>query len=134
TPDILNSNAQNNASAVSTTITPSADVNIVKTGPVGAVAGSNITYTVMLTNNGPSDAQTVSWSDVIPANTTFVSLTVPAGWTPSTPAVGATGTVTASRPLLISGSSATFTLVVKVDSGTAVGTVITNTATATAAT
>jgi uncharacterized repeat protein (TIGR01451 family) len=45
------------------------------------------------------------------------------------PAAGATGTVTATNATLIAASSATFTLVVNVDPGTAAGSLITNTAT-----
>jgi uncharacterized repeat protein (TIGR01451 family) len=130
TTDSFDTNSANNSSTVSTTVTTSADLNIVKTGPATAVAGSNITYTIVLTNNGPSDAQTVSWTDVLPANTTFVSFTAPVGWTTSTPVVGASGTVTASNALLTATTSVTFTLVVKVSAGTAAGTTIMNTATA----
>lgn len=134
TTDSFDTNTANNSSTASTTITPSADLGIAKTGPAGAVAGVNITYTIVLTNNGPSDAQTVSVSDAVPANTTFVSFTAPGGWTTSTPAVGGTGTVTASNALLVVGGSVTFTLVVNVNGATTTGTSITNTVTATAAT
>ena len=37
------------------------------------VAGNDITYTITVANAGPSDAQTVAITDIVPANTTFVS-------------------------------------------------------------
>jgi uncharacterized repeat protein (TIGR01451 family) len=134
TTDSFDSNGANNSSTASTTVTASADLTITKTGPANAAAGSNVTYTILLTNNGPSGAQTVSLSDAVPVNTTFVSFAAPAGWSATTPAVGGTGTVTASNPLFAAGTSATFTLVVNVNSGTTVGTIISNTATATSTT
>src|SRR5207237_1044895 len=65
-------------------------------------------------NPGPSDAQSVVLSDPLPAGTTFVSLVLPGGWTRTdTTAVGANGTITASRATLAAGSgNQTFTLVV----------------------
>ena len=37
------------------------------------------TYTIIVTNSGPSDAQTVKLTDATPLNTTFVSFTAPVG-------------------------------------------------------
>jgi uncharacterized repeat protein (TIGR01451 family) len=52
---------------------PQADVAVFKTGPTSGVAGSNLTYTVTVTNNGPSTATNVVVSDLLPAGFTFVS-------------------------------------------------------------
>ena len=124
------SNPANNTSPATTTITTSADVAVTKSDtPDPVLAGGNITYTLTATNNGPSDAASVVISDVLPANTTFVSMTVPAGWATTTPPAGSGGTVTATNSLLIAGASASFTLVVQVTAGTPVGTTITNAAT-----
>ena len=92
--------------------------------------GSNITYTLTVTN-GETTAVGVTLSDTLPANTTFQSFTAPSGWTVSTPAVGATGTVTASIGSLAANTSATFTLVVQVSSSAQGGSTIANTATIT---
>ncbi|HET7844677.1 MAG TPA: hypothetical protein VFL14_11040 [Xanthomonadales bacterium] len=109
-----------------------ADVGITKTdAPDPVVAGSNVTYTIAVTNaTGPDAAETVQWSDPLPAGTTFVSLSTVAGWTCTTPAVGANGTVTCSNPSVAVGSTNSFTLVANVPAAAA-GTTLTNTATVT---
>ena len=86
------------------------------------LAGANITYTAVVTNNGPATATTVTAVDTIPANTTFVSDVVPAGWTC---VVNAT-TVSCTNPSLAANTSSTFTFVFAVNAGTAPGTVIVN--------
>jgi uncharacterized repeat protein (TIGR01451 family) len=125
-------NTTNNSATATTTVGAAvADLSVVKTdSPDPVIAGNNLTYTIIVSNVGPSDAQSVSLSDAIPANTTFVSFAAPAGWTPSTPGVGGTGTVTATRSTLAPASGPqTFTLVVQVNSSAANATTLTNTAT-----
>jgi len=120
----------NNSATDTDTLTPSADVSVTKTdSPDPVVVGNNITYTITVTNNGPSDAQTLSLSDVVPTNTTLVSVTTPAGWsrTDLVPP-GGTGTLTFTRATLAPSVSSIFTVVVNVNAGTANGTTITNTA------
>jgi uncharacterized repeat protein (TIGR01451 family) len=63
----------NNSKSVNTTVVAQADLAITKTGPTGVTAGQNITYTVGVTNNGPSASVGVTVSDPDPANLTFVS-------------------------------------------------------------
>src|SRR5262249_32371807 len=78
---------------------------------------------------GPADAQGVQLSDALPAATTFVSFTAPAGWTASMPPVGGTGSVTAARPTLAAGSGPqVFTLVVRVNPDTPDTSTLDNTA------
>ena len=96
--------------------------------PNPVLGGNNITFTQVVTNNGPAAAATATYTDVIPTGSTFVSLVPPAGWTCTTPAVGATGTVSCTSAFA-SGASATFPLVVKATATDTPGTVITNTAT-----
>jgi uncharacterized repeat protein (TIGR01451 family) len=129
-------NPGNNSSTATASVATSADVSVTKTGPAAVAAGGNISYTITVTNNGTSDAQAVSVTDAIPANTTFVSAAQNSGpaFTLSTPPAGGTGTFTASTAVLTAGASATFTLVVNVNSGAAVGTAITNTASVATAT
>jgi uncharacterized repeat protein (TIGR01451 family) len=105
----------------------SADLSVTKTGPATAAAGTTIAYTIGITNLGPDDAPTVQLDDTLPAGTTFVSLSAPAGFTCSTPALGAAGTVTCTSPLLANGASAVFSLDVAIDPSLA-GAVLTNVA------
>jgi uncharacterized repeat protein (TIGR01451 family) len=92
---------------------PSADMAITMTGPATAAAGTNATYLITITNNGPDAAQGVSFNPVAPANTTYVSLTLTSLTQPSL-------TVPA-------GTIYKFTFVVQVVPTTPAGTVITNT-------
>jgi uncharacterized repeat protein (TIGR01451 family) len=57
-------------------ITARADLAITKTGPASVVAGSNLIYTITVTNPGPSDAAGVVVSDATPTGLVFVSNTV----------------------------------------------------------
>lgn len=120
-------NPANNSASVSTTVAQIADIAVTKTGPATAAAGMDVTYTITVTNAGPSNAANVSLSDPLPAGTTFVSRTQTSGPTFTCNTPGATLTCTIA--LLPSGASAGFTLVVHVTPSTANGTVLTNTAT-----
>jgi Ca2+-binding RTX toxin-like protein len=73
-------------------------------------------------------------TDNLPANVTYVSAPVPAGFTATTPAVGATGTVTFTASSLAAHSSASFTIVVCVDSTVASNSTVSNTVTVTSLT
>jgi uncharacterized repeat protein (TIGR01451 family) len=102
--------------------------------PNPVAAGSNITYTQIVTNNGPSAADNATMVTSIPGNMAFVSMTVPSGWTCASPPVGSFGSVVCTNVQMQGLTAATFTLVAKVNSGVANGTVITNTATASSST
>lgn len=108
---------------------PISDLAITKTdAPDPVTAGNNLVYTITATNNGPDNAATASWTDTLPAGTSFVSLPPTAGWSCTTPAVGAGGTVTCSNPSFAVGSNVS-TLTVAVDPAVAAGSVLSNTAT-----
>jgi len=127
--------AGNNSDTETTTVSGGvgADMKITKSdSPDPVSTGGNITYSINVSNSGPSGATSLALNDVVPSNTTFVSLTLAAGWSCSTPGVGGTGTVSCTIASMASGASASFTLVVKVNAGTPNTTVITNTTTITA--
>lgn len=106
------------------------DLSVTKTAAADVIAGANITYTITVGNAGPEASELVTLADATPTGTTFVSFTAPAGWTCQPfPAVGGTGPISCTHPSLAPAASEVFTFVVKVDLGTADGTVISNTAT-----
>jgi uncharacterized repeat protein (TIGR01451 family) len=73
TSDAGDSDGTDNTSVVQTQVTPEADLSLDKTGPPTIVAGANLVYTIVVTNNGSSNAAGVSVGDPTPAGTTFVS-------------------------------------------------------------
>jgi len=94
--------------------------------------GDNITYTVIVKNNGPSTATDVILRDTVPIDTKFVSNSGAPGWncTNPPPKGARTGPITCTIGSLAAGASAPFTIVVEVNTGTK-GTTISNTATVT---
>src|SRR5262249_34709523 len=125
----------NNTATTTTTVQTQADLAVTKSAsPDPVVASQNVTYTISFVNNGPSNAQNVTITDAVPANTTFVSATVTtgSGWSTSAPAVGGTGNLVFSKATVAAGETAVFTIVVNVGVNTPNNTVITNSATAAA--
>ena len=108
----------------------SADLSVTKTdSPDPAFIGNDITYKITVNNGGPDAAVNAVLADTVPTNTTFRSITTPAGWNCSTlPTVGSTGSISCSNPSFSNGSSVEFDLVVRVDATVAQGTIISNTA------
>lgn len=92
------------------------------------VPGTQLTYTVTVTNHGKTAQSNVTVADVLPANTSFVSWTTsPSEWALFPLSAGQTGTVTAWIGSLASGASATFKLVVAVNSNAKIGSTLSNT-------
>jgi uncharacterized repeat protein (TIGR01451 family) len=116
-------NPSGNNPTATTTVTASADLSVVKTATSAVTAGNNVTYHIVVTNNGPSDATAVNMSDTLPPNTTFVSETQTGGpsFTCTNPSVGGTGTVSCSIATLTSGTTATFDIVAKFAAATPTG-------------
>jgi uncharacterized repeat protein (TIGR01451 family) len=92
------------------------DLRISKSGPANALVGGLISYTLTVTNDGPSSATNVVVSDPVPAGTSFVSATPSQGSCDST--------VSCNLGAVATGNNATVTIVVRAN---AAGTV-TNTA------
>ncbi len=72
---VTDPDTSDNSSTVTTTVTASADVSVVKTGPAAATPGSTVTYTIDVHNAGPSTATAVQVLDPTPAGLAFVSST-----------------------------------------------------------
>ncbi|MEG4495494.1 DUF4347 domain-containing protein, partial [Microcoleus sp. D3_18_C4] len=73
-PNPDNNNGSSPSARVTTTITDSADVATIKTGPATAAAGSTVTYTITAANSGPSAATNVVITDTIVPGLTGVSV------------------------------------------------------------
>jgi uncharacterized repeat protein (TIGR01451 family) len=117
-----------NSASVETTVSAAVmtAIAIAKTdAPDPVVAGNDISYTITASNNSGESLATGNLSETLPAGTTFVALTVPAGWACGTPAVGGMGAVACAAAPWPSGD-AVFTLVLRVDPAVPGGTVIGN--------
>jgi uncharacterized repeat protein (TIGR01451 family) len=126
-----------NGAAGSATVSDSTSMGIQKTAPSSVQPGQNLTYTITLTNNGPSDidvADAPTMTDALPAGLTFVSISPSGGptWNCGSLTSGQNGTETCTATSdFASGASTVFTLVVTVPPATPGGTVFANTATGT---
>ena len=106
TPDLVTTN---NSATASTTVNPSADLSVTKSDGVTSVnAGANTTYTYTITvsNAGPSDAQSVSLADTWPTGFTRGTITPPSGLSCTNTGVGsnftcALGTIPVGAPKVV---------------------------------
>lgn len=111
-----------------------ADLSVTKVdSPDPVNTGSNLTYTITVTNNGPDAATNASWTDTLPAGTTFAGIDDVSGWSCSAPEAGDSGTVSCSNPSFAVGSSV-FSLTVAVAPTVPAGSILSNTATVTSST
>ncbi len=95
--DIGDPTRGNNSASVTTSILPRVDATVAKTvNPSSAVrVGQPMVYTVTARNAGPSTANELVITDVMPANTAFISVGTPSngGLCSSLPTVGTGGTL-----------------------------------------
>ncbi len=100
-------NAANNSNSLSTTVIPAADLSLTQTRVPGLVlVGDTITYTLVLTNAGPSNATNVVLTDTLQGHVTFGPAV------PSQGACSGTGTRVCTLGALNPGATATLTIVV----------------------
>ena len=105
-------NSQNNQDDEPTTVQAQVDLAVTKADSADPVqAGSQLTYTLIVTNNGPSSATGVVLTDTLPSALTYVSGTSTSGTVSHAGQV-----VTVNVGNLGSGQSATVTLVTQIDS------------------
>jgi uncharacterized repeat protein (TIGR01451 family) len=106
------SNASNNTATDTTEITPQADLVMDKTSSGNFVSGANATYTLKVTNNGPSAATgPITISDTLPSQVTYVSA-AGTDWT----CTASGQTVTCTNPNnMANGASSEVVLTVKVN-------------------
>jgi uncharacterized repeat protein (TIGR01451 family) len=109
----------------------SADLSITTSGPMFVKAGSEINYALRVENKGPSDAVNVMVTNMLPAQTSFVSASSSdAGFT----CASAANKVTCNKTTLAASAAATITIRVKVAENAACGTLGANSASASGAT
>jgi uncharacterized repeat protein (TIGR01451 family) len=105
---------------ISRPVLPPADLALKLSGSSGSVnAGSNLTYTITITNNGPNTVTDAKVFERMPAGVTFVSATSPQGV-----CTQSNDLVTCTLNALTNGANATISIVII----PTVGGVITNTA------
>ncbi len=118
--DLLDSVTSNNSDTEPTQVIAQADLTIVKAGePEPVQAGALITYTLTVTNYGPSDAVQVQIVDSLPTQVTLVSTAA---------SQGVCGGATCILGDMTAGSTAVITLVARVKSDVAAGTTVFNVA------
>ncbi|GAI21207.1 unnamed protein product, partial [marine sediment metagenome] len=71
--DTADKDPSNNTFTLDSNIESNADLSIEKSGPAIGTAGEEITYTLNLTNSGPSDALKVMVTDPVPSGTEYVA-------------------------------------------------------------
>ena len=104
-------NGGNNSDTITTTVQTETDLAISKAdSPDPVIAGQALTYTLFITNIGPSNATGVVLTDTLPAGVTFASA--------SAGCANAGGTVTCTIGNLSAGASLQRTIMVTVNSGT----------------
>lgn len=105
----------NNTAQVITPVTDGADVRISKdASPKPATAGQPVTFTLTVTNDGPSDAQNVAFADEMPEGFVITAGNQPSGWTCSTDTDNRVRSC--QTPTLAMGDTATFTITATVPS------------------
>jgi uncharacterized repeat protein (TIGR01451 family) len=121
---ITDASPANNTATDTDNVIAAADLSITKTTASTFTVGSNATYTLTATNNGPqSAAGTITVSDTLPAGLTYVSATG-TGWTCG--AAGQVVTCTRAGPVTSGTTLPAITLTVAV--GAAAAPSVTNTA------
>jgi uncharacterized repeat protein (TIGR01451 family) len=107
----------NNTAATTSNVFARADLSAGQSGaPASICTGQPITYTLTVSNAGPSTATSISLTDTLPAGATFVSASG-TGWSCS-----GTTTVTCTRPSLAPGAAPAVTL--SIDAPASAGTAV----------
>jgi uncharacterized repeat protein (TIGR01451 family) len=137
TASVTAANSPTNSASADTAIGTSANLAVSKTGPATVTAGADATYTITITNAGPSDAQGVLLSDTLPTGGTFVSITPAAGNPDNFAPFTVSGGGLSSNPAgvtVAAGNTDVFTLVESAASSLASGAAFDDTASVTTTT
>jgi uncharacterized repeat protein (TIGR01451 family)/fimbrial isopeptide formation D2 family protein len=101
------------ADSVGVVTPPGADLTIAKTGPATFTPGGSLTYTLVVTNLGPSNVPTATVADTLPAGLSGATWTVSYAGGAAGPASGS-GDINATLTSLPLGGTATFTVTANV--------------------
>src|SRR5205085_7860142 len=119
-------NEENNTAFANTTVPGGkpADMGVTKTVDSSqALADSDVTYTIKVSNSGPNDATAATMSDTLPSDMTFVSFqSSDPAWSCTTPPAGSGGTITCNNSTVTVGSTTTFILTGHIPPGKPAGT------------
>lgn len=125
-------NNANDKATTTTTVNSEADVSVTKTdSPDPVSAGAELTYTLKVSNAGPSTATEVQLTDNLPPEVTFTSATI-SGGTGTCASLGG-GTISCDLNDLDPGASVSVVIKVMVGASVPDGTTITDLANATSA-
>ncbi len=115
-PGVTDPNPANDTSTDNDTLTPQSDLSITKTdGVTSLVPGTSTTYTIVVTNAGPSTAVDQQVTDLFPSEITSVSWTAVASPGSSVAAASGSGDINTTITLL-PGGTVTFTAVAQISS------------------
>src|SRR5262249_30468932 len=124
---VTDTNPANNSATDTGTLTPMVDLQVtISDGKTSVVPGTSDTYTIVVTNNGPTTAVPAAVTDVFPAAITAAFWTAVASPGSSVAAATGTGNI-ATTVTLLPGGNATYTAVAQISPSAT--RVITNTAT-----
>jgi uncharacterized repeat protein (TIGR01451 family) len=131
TTDSVDPDPSNNEADGTLNFAGVADLSITKVdSPDPVVAGTNLTYNITIMNSGPSTAVNVRASDLLSASLTIVSVSASGGGSCNAGIPGSVPTE-CTFSSLVNGASRTMTIVARVDSSVAAGTVLSNNASVT---
>ena len=99
-------------------------LSVVAAGPAQALAGATLSYDIQYKNSGSTATSSARLYADVPPGTTFASLNAPPGGTCLVPAIGSTGTIECTIPLLPPGMQGSMRLTARVDAGLPDGTPI----------
>jgi len=118
------------SSVVTTTVKRNADIRIVKSGPASAVAGDAVSYTIIVTNEGPANAKDIQITDILPSEIVNAQWTA-TGNNATVSSGSGTGSVNITADIPAAGNASVVIVINgRIDGATAAG-MISNTASAT---
>jgi len=120
---ISDTDLSNNQATAENSIGQLADLVIEKDGPSAVIAGSEITYTIAITNYGPSAAQSVQMQDILPTSVRLNSVSITRSGVGSYSCTNAISCILGDMAV---NEVATITISGTVDAGIIVGRLITN--------